>query len=123
MLLDSPPVLAVSDPIVLGTQVDGALVVVDAGRTHGKELTQTIERLEEVNTKLIGIVPNRLRSQEGTYYSYYNEYYEMLEPPAGGSEDKADGGPAKNGKEPARADDWLRKWTGTERSDQATNDS
>ncbi len=120
VLLDSPPVLAVSDPVVLGTQVDGVLVVVDAGRTRRKELTQTVERLREVNSKLVGIVPNRLRSQNDTYYSYYNEYYEILEPAAGGSGEESVEAPPKNGKEPALVDDWLRKWT---RTDQVGDDS
>ena len=120
VLLDSPPVLAVSDPVVLGTQVDGVLVVVDAGRTRGKELSHTIERLQEVNASLIGIVPNRLRSQEDTYYSYYNDYYEILEPAADGTGEESGNGVANNGKRPADADDWLRKWT---RKDQVRDDS
>jgi len=110
VLLDSPPVLAVSDPMVLGTQVDGVLVVVDAGRTRGKELTQTIDRLREVSSRLIGLVPNRLRSREDTYYSYYNEYYEHLEPALDGSGEKVDERVGKNGKDPTKADDWLSKW-------------
>ena len=120
VMLDSPPVLAVSDPAVLGTQVDGVLVVVDAGRTRGKELKQTIERLREVNSNLVGIVPNRLKSQDETYYSYYGEYYEILQPAADGSGEQAEDHGAKNGKEPARTDDWLRKWT---RNDQVKDDS
>lgn len=121
VLLDSPPVLAVSDPVVLGTQVDGVLVVVDAGRTRGKELQQTIERLREVNSKLIGIVPNRLRSQEDTYYSYYNDYYEVLEPAAAAeSSAPAEEHAGQNGKEPANADEWLSKWAP---KDQVRDDS
>lgn len=118
VMLDSPPVLAVSDPVVLGTQVDGVLVVVDAGRTRGEELKQTIERLREVNSNLVGIVPNRLKARDETYYSYYNEYYEVLEPAADGSGERADEHGAKNGKEPAHTDDWLRKWTRQERTRQ-----
>jgi len=122
VLLDSPPVLAVSDPVMLGTQADGTLIVVDTGRVRGNELTETIERLREVSANLIGIVPNRVRSRDDTYYSYYNEYYEILQPTTDGSSSAKDDRAARNGREPIHIDGWLQKWMRRE-SDTAPDDS
>jgi len=56
VLLDAPPVVAVSDAAVLATKVDGVLLVVSAGQTKRDSVQAAKTRLEKVNANLIGAV-------------------------------------------------------------------
>jgi tyrosine-protein kinase Etk/Wzc len=77
IILDSPPVLAVADPVILSTLVDGVIFVVSASRTtfHSTELS--FERVERVGGKVLGIVLNKFdpRRAYGGYYNYKSKYY------------------------------------------------
>ncbi len=77
VILDSPPALAVTDAVLLSTQADGVLIVLDSGRTKKPQLRQVNEMLTEVNAHVIGTVLNRLSARgDGYYYYYYqNSYY------------------------------------------------
>lgn len=75
VILDSPPVLAVSDAVALSTQVDYVIIVAEAGRIRRKELREVESRLREANANVIGITLNRLKAENtGFYYTYYREY-------------------------------------------------
>lgn len=69
ILFDAPPVTAVTDAAVLGTKVDGVLLVVLAGRTRRQEAEQAKELLERVNVRIIGAVLDEARrgTALGTY--------------------------------------------------------
>lgn len=56
VLLDAPPVVAVSDAAILATKVDGVLLVVSAGQTRRDSVQAAKTRLEKVNARLIGAV-------------------------------------------------------------------
>ncbi len=56
VLLDAPPVVAVSDAAVLATKVDGVLLVVSAGQTKRDSVQAAKTRLEKVNANVIGAV-------------------------------------------------------------------
>jgi capsular exopolysaccharide synthesis family protein len=56
VLLDAPPVVAVSDAAVLATKVDGVLLVVSAGQTKRDGVQAAKTRLEKVNANVIGAV-------------------------------------------------------------------
>lgn len=56
VLLDAPPVVAVSDAAVLATKVDGVLLVVSAGQTKRESVQTAKARLEKVNANLVGAV-------------------------------------------------------------------
>ena len=77
LIVDSPPVLALADSVVLSTQTDGVILVAHAKRTKRKHLKMTIERLSEVKAHLIGITLNRA-SSKGEGYTYY--YYQDDQP-------------------------------------------
>jgi non-specific protein-tyrosine kinase len=73
IVLDSPPVLAVTDAVVLSTMVDTVLLVVDMRNTRRNQLKHAIERLREVNAPLAGVIVNRLKHKsEG--YTYYSQH-------------------------------------------------
>jgi Mrp family chromosome partitioning ATPase len=83
-LFDSSPILAVTDPAVVSTMVDGTLIVVSSGRTRAADLEQASELLEGVGGKVIGVVMNNFdphhayglsrRTGRGRY-SYGQTYY------------------------------------------------
>jgi len=58
VLFDAPPVVAVTDAAVLGTKVDGVLLVVCAGRTRREHAQRARELLERVHVRIIGAVLN-----------------------------------------------------------------
>ena len=72
IILDSPPSLVMTDALVISTQVDGVLIVIDAHKTPKNQLKESVEMLREVNANLLGVVINRLTSQPGSYYNYQN---------------------------------------------------
>ena len=77
LIFDSPPALAVTDPVVLGRNMDGVIIVVDAGTTHEPALVHVLTEMEKVNANVVGVVLNRYRSgrSSGYYYYYYDRYY------------------------------------------------
>jgi len=58
VLFDAPPVVAVTDAAVLGTRVDGVLLVVSAGRTRRDHTQRAKELLERVHARILGAVLN-----------------------------------------------------------------
>ena len=58
LLFDAPPVLAVTDALVLAVRTDGVLLVVKAGGTTREHVEQAKERLERVNARIVGAVLN-----------------------------------------------------------------
>lgn len=84
VLIDSPPVLPVTDAAVLSRFVDGTVLVCAAGQTSGKAVGRAIELLEQVNAPLMGSVLNGV-STDGAYgYDYKYKYryaHQKVEPP------------------------------------------
>jgi capsular exopolysaccharide synthesis family protein len=72
IVFDTPPVVPVTDAVVLAKQVDGVLVVVEAGRTQRPTLQHTVESLQQVGANVVGTVLNRAsRGPLGGYGDYY----------------------------------------------------
>lgn len=76
VLLDTPPVLAVSDALILAPRSDGVLILVDAGKTSRSAVAHTREQLEQVGAVILGGVLNNLdASRAKGYPSYMRDYY------------------------------------------------
>jgi capsular exopolysaccharide synthesis family protein len=58
VLFDAPPVISVTDAVVLGTKVDGVLLVVSAGRSRRDHAERARELLERVHVRIVGAVLN-----------------------------------------------------------------
>lgn len=58
VLFDVPPVVAVTDAVVLSAKVDGVLLVVSAGRTRREHVQRAKELLERVHARIVGAVLN-----------------------------------------------------------------
>ena len=74
-IIDTPPVLAVTDSSALSTNVDGVLLVVKPGQTKLVALEQAIGQLRAVNAHILGIVLNGVDPASRKYGYYYNRYY------------------------------------------------
>lgn len=72
VIIDSAPVLPVSDGVALSRHVDGVLLVSHAGRTSLPQLRQALMNLEQVSGPVLGFVLNRakLRGRGGYGYGY-----------------------------------------------------
>ena len=74
VVLDSPPVLPVTDPVILAREVDGVILVVRCGSTTRAELLRAIHTLRQGDTNLLGVVLNQVDARQESYayrYSYY----------------------------------------------------
>jgi non-specific protein-tyrosine kinase len=71
VLFDAPPVIVVTDAAVLGTKVDGVLLVISAGKTRREHALRAKELLERVKTRLVGAVLNNAPPDQsiGGYYA------------------------------------------------------
>lgn len=71
IIIDAPPLLPVTDAALLAAQADGAVVVVRHGRTTRDQLQHSLERLEAVDAKALGVVINLAPSRKNrTGYGY-----------------------------------------------------
>ena len=75
VIIDSPPLLPVTDAAILAQNVDGVLLVVEAGRTRRGAASQAVESLRQVNANLLGAVLNAVPLRKGGHYYYYYYYY------------------------------------------------
>jgi len=71
VLIDTPPLLPMTDAAILATITGGALVVAAADRLHRQELAAGLGSLEDVGARVLGIVLNRLSHRQTDAYSYY----------------------------------------------------
>ncbi len=75
VIVDSPPVLSVTDAVVLAPTVDGVVLVVRPGVTHMSALKYAVEQLRYVGANLLGVVINRVNDRSARYGYYYKSYY------------------------------------------------
>jgi capsular exopolysaccharide synthesis family protein len=77
VVIDSPPLLGLSDSIILSTLTDGVIVVVRSGDTPKDLVVRTKKLLCGVNAKILGVVLNGIKESDLRYgsYSYYSSYY------------------------------------------------
>jgi Mrp family chromosome partitioning ATPase len=70
VIVDSPPVLATSDPLVIGRQVDGIILVIRAGKTPKEYLGKSLNALN--SEKILGVVLNGAEFGLDSKYYYYD---------------------------------------------------
>lgn len=87
VVFDAPPVLPVTDAVVLATQVDGVILVARHGVTQKAQAAEARRRLESVGANVVGCVLNAVPTSAA--HGYYEQYY---------------------GKRP-QAPQWGRRWT------------
>ncbi|HPW16978.1 MAG TPA: polysaccharide biosynthesis tyrosine autokinase [Candidatus Aminicenantes bacterium] len=86
VLLDTPPVLAVIDPVIVASLADSTVFVVRAGRTTRRPFVRAVEEVRKSKADIIGVVFNEVRVGRrgvGTpFYHYYQYEYESEARPA-----------------------------------------
>ena len=75
ILMDSPPVMSVTDPLILSEMSDGVIIVAKGGATSRVAVRQACQSLEKINSAIIGVVMNYVKAPKGGYGSYYYSYY------------------------------------------------
>jgi capsular exopolysaccharide synthesis family protein len=75
VVIDSPPVLPVTDAMILSTLVDGVVFVVESGATVRGAVTRARKILQNVGANVLGVVLNKVDARHNGYYDYYGRYY------------------------------------------------
>jgi succinoglycan biosynthesis transport protein ExoP len=76
VLLDSPPIGAVTDSLTLSQYVDGTILVVKAGATTNEIFESGLRKMNDINARILGVVVNRVKALDQNAYQYgYSSYY------------------------------------------------
>ncbi len=75
LILDSPPIQAVTDAAILSSFLDATLLVIDARRSRRRTVRPACETLTRAGAKVLGAVLNRMpdRAASSSYYAYYGD--------------------------------------------------
>jgi succinoglycan biosynthesis transport protein ExoP len=83
VLLDTPPVLAVIDPVIVSALTDSTVFVVRSGKTTRRSLVRAVEEIRKSKADILGVVFNEVRlGRQGIgtpFYHYYQYEYEAAE--------------------------------------------
>ncbi|MFD0958209.1 CpsD/CapB family tyrosine-protein kinase [Paenibacillus chungangensis] len=71
VIIDTPPILSVTDAQIVATRSDGAVLIVDSGQVSKDLVLKSKASLEHVNAKLLGVVLNNVNRRQADSYSYY----------------------------------------------------
>jgi succinoglycan biosynthesis transport protein ExoP len=74
IVIDSPPIMAATDAVILSVQTDGVLLVVRSGETPKEAFTRTRDLLNSVKCRILGVVLNAVDSNAPDYYYSYRYY-------------------------------------------------
>lgn len=82
ILVDTAPLLPVSDPMLLAPKVDGIIMVVKAGATQREVVLRALDIIDTSRDKILGVVLNNMNNSLPYYYdySYYGYDYEPAPP-------------------------------------------
>jgi non-specific protein-tyrosine kinase len=78
VIIDAPPLLPVTDALVLSPMTDGIVMVIDYGGTRIGEALQGKTQLDQAGARILGVVMNKIPTgRRGSYYYYYynRDYY------------------------------------------------
>ena len=108
VIIDSPPLLPVTDAAVLSRVADGTLVVVGSGVARRPELEKALEKLEMVDARVLGLLLTRVRGGDAGTYHYEYVYGQDGQSSSRASRDKNEPAPissarARTGRRPTRA--------------------
>ena len=74
IVIDSPPVMAATDAVIVSSLTDGVLLVVRSGQTPKEAFTRTRDLLSAVKSRILGVVLNAVDSSAPDYYYSYRYY-------------------------------------------------
>lgn len=71
IIIDSPPILAVTDAKIIANMTEGSLFVIRSGSTPTNEARQSIRSLEDTKAKPLGVILNDVQKKKGQHNYYY----------------------------------------------------
>jgi capsular exopolysaccharide synthesis family protein len=74
VVIDSAPIMAATDGVILSVQADGVLLVIRSGETPKEAFTRTCDLLRSVKCRLLGVVLNAVNASAPDYYYSYRYY-------------------------------------------------
>ena len=86
ILIDSPPILGVSDAAVLANEADATLIVLQHRKLPRHMLARVKQAVESVGGTVAGAVLNNVDTRSDAAYQYYTSYYSYYAPSAAGEE-------------------------------------
>ncbi|MFH2043223.1 MAG: polysaccharide biosynthesis tyrosine autokinase [Acidobacteriota bacterium] len=75
VIIDTPPVMAVVDPVIVASISDGTVFVVQAGKTTEKPFVKAAEEMKKAKCKIIGVLFNEAKMNREGYYSDSYQYH------------------------------------------------
>lgn len=75
VVVDTPPILSVTDAAVIGRQLSGALLAVGAGITKKHEVESAVAALDQAGVNVQGVIVTRLQQKHASQYGYGNYGY------------------------------------------------
>jgi capsular exopolysaccharide synthesis family protein len=76
IVIDTPPVLSVSDAVALAAQTDGVILVVRGGKTSAEAARRAAEQIDAVKGRILGVLLNRVDARNSSYYADHGRYYD-----------------------------------------------
>jgi len=78
VIVDAPPVIPVSDPLMLSSEIDGALFVIKAGKTQKPVIRRAVQLLKDAQIETFGVIVNNMDHVLPYYYEYDFYDYKYL---------------------------------------------
>ncbi len=95
VILDTPPMLSFADATILAAMADSVILVVNCQRSKREIVKRTCRKLDETNTRVLGVVLNGMSQEQSSYYGYdyygYSSYYRYSQAATVNGEGKAGG--------------------------------
>jgi len=91
IIVDCPPILAVSDAAIISRLCDGCLFIVSQSKTEKAAARESIKILKENNVDILGVVFTNISAKRGNYY-YSNKYKYYYQNYYGGKDNSQEGG-------------------------------
>ena len=75
--MDCPPIIGLSDALILARIADISMITVSAKKTKMENLEKAKKQFEQANIKISGVILNQVPTQGSSYYNYYynSDYY------------------------------------------------
>ena len=80
VIVDAPPVAPVADALLIGNQIDGAVICVQGGKTPREQVVRVRDRLLWANVRILGVLVSNLPALDVAYgagYAYDDNYYDI----------------------------------------------
>jgi capsular exopolysaccharide synthesis family protein len=75
IIIDTPPLLMVTDAQLLSSYIDGYIMIVSSGEADRDGAAKAKELIDNVNGKMLGVVLNKINLNSKSYLGYYGKYF------------------------------------------------